>query len=416
MLNKNDINFKDLIDINVLQDIQDKLGVITGVSFITVDFRGDPITKASNFSSFCNEIRKTPKGLKYCCKSDAHGGLEAAIRKKPYMYKCPFGLVDFSAPIIVQGKYLGAVLCGQVRTKNDNLENVFGITENSYKWNDNKKLVEAYNKATFVEYEKLEAIASLIYTVVNQLAEKSMNNLIQVELNKSNIMLMKEKKIRLELEKELKTAELKTLQSQVSPHFLFNVLNSIGRLALIENARKTEDVTYTLAELLRYTLKNTEGKVILEEDIENLLRYIKIQSVRFGEKIKYNIDIDEKVNKVKIPAMILQPFIENAIIHGIQPQENQGLVNISAHIVDNDVVIIIEDNGIGISENKLKNILNRKKTNSYESQSKSELTSTGIGICNSNDRMIAYYGEEYKIKIESEVNIGTKVIIRIPIL
>ena len=416
MLYKNDINFKDLIDINVLQDIQDKLGVITGVSFITVDFRGDPITKASNFSSFCNEIRKTPEGLKCCCKSDAHGGLEAAIRKKPYMYKCPFGLVDFSAPIIVQGKYLGAVLCGQVRTKNDNLENVFGITENSYKWNDNQKLVEAYNKATFVEYEKLEAIASLIYTVVNQLAEKSMNNLIQVELNKSNIMLMKERKIRLELEKELKKAELKTLQSQVSPHFLFNVLNSIGRLALIENARKTEDVTYTLAELLRYTLKNTEGKVIFEEDIENLLRYIKIQSVRFGEKIKYKIDIDDKVNKVKIPAMILQPFIENAIIHGIQPQENQGLVNISAHIVDNDVVIIIEDNGIGISENKLKNILNRKKTNSYEAQLKSELTSTGIGICNSNDRMVAYYGEEYKIKIESEVNIGTKVIIRIPIL
>lgn len=413
MLDKNYIKLKDLIDINVLQDIQDKLGRITGVSFITVDFRGNPITNASNFCSFCNEIRKIPSGIEICCKSDAHGGLEAAIRQKPYIYKCPCGLVDFSAPIIVQGQYLGAVLCGQVKTNNDNLQNIFGIEQNNYKWDDKEYLIEAYNNTTFIEYEKLEAIASLIYTVVNQIAEKSMINLMQEELNQNDIKLMEERKVRAELEKELKIAEIKALQAQINPHFLFNVLNSIGRLALIENAKKTEDVTYTLAEVLRYTLKNTEGRVILEEDIENLSRYLKIQSVRFGDKIKYNIEIEDKVKKVKIPAMILQPFVENAIIHGIQPKEKQGLVNISAHRVDSDTVIIIEDNGIGISKNKLKNILNRNKENSNESQSES--TSTGIGICNSNDRMISYYGEEYKIEIKSEINMGTKVKIRIPI-
>lgn len=412
MLDGNHIEFKDLIDIDVLQDIQDKLGVITGVSFVTVDFRGEPLTKTSNFSSFCNEIRKTRYGLESCCKSDAHGGLEAAIRHKPYIYKCPFGLVDFSAPIIVQGKYLGAVLCGQVRTENNNLQNIFGTERNSYKFKDNLKLEEAYKQANFIEYEKLEALASLIYTVVNQLAEKSMINLMQEELNKSNIKLMKERKARLELEKELKIAEIKTLQAQINPHFLFNVLNSIGRLALMEDAKKTEEVTYTLAELLRYTLKNTEGKVSIDEDIENLTRYLKIQSVRFGDKIKYNIEIDDKIKNVKIPAMILQPFIENAIIHGIQPKEKQGIVKISAHMFDNDTIITIEDNGVGISENKLKNILSRKKTDLDESES----TSTGIGICNSNDRMVAYYGEEYKIEIKSEVNIGTKVKITIPML
>jgi len=412
VMGKNYIDFKDQIDIQVLQDIQDKLGIITGVSFVTVDFRGKPVTKASNFSVFCNEIRKIPNGLELCCKSDAHAGLEAAIRQKPYMYKCPLGLVDFSAPIIVQGQYIGAVLCGQVRTKNDKLQNIFDIEQNNYKWDDNPKLVEAYKQTTFIEFEKLEAISSLIYTVVNQIAEKSMNKLMQKELNENNIKLIKERKARSELEIELKMADIKALQAQINPNFLFNMLNSIGSLAKIENAKKTEDVTYTLAELLRYTLKNTEGKVNLENDIENLTRYLKIQSVRFGDKIKYNIEIEDKVKKVKIPAMILQPFIENAIIHGIRPKEKQGLVNISAHIIGNDTVIIIEDNGVGISENKLKNLLKRKKMNPKESES----TSTGIGICNSNDKMIAYYGEEYKIEIKSEVNVGTIVKIRIPIL
>jgi len=412
VLDRNYINLKDLIDIDVLQNMQDELGIITGVSFITVDFRGNPITNASNFCSFCNEIRKIPSGLDICCKSDAHGGLEAAIRQKPYIYKCPSGLVDFSAPIIVQGQYLGAVLCGQVRTNNDNLQNVFGIEQNNYKWNDNQVLIDAYKQVTFIEYEKLEAIASLIYTVVNQIAEKSMINLMQEELNKNDIKLIEERKVRDELEKELKIAEIKTLQAQINPYFLFNMLNSIGRLALIEKAKKTEDVTYTLAELLRYTLKNTEGKVILEEEIENLSRYLKIQSIRFGDKIKYNIEIENKAKKVKIPAMILQPFVENAIIHGIQPKEKQGLVKISAHICDNDIVIMIEDNGIGISKNKLKNILKRKKTDLNESES----TSAGIGICNLNDRMVSYYGEEYEIEIKSEVNLGTIVKIRVPIL
>ena len=412
VLDKNHLDFKNLIDIDVLHDIQDKFGIITGVSFITVDFRGKPITKAANFCEFCNEIRKNPKGLELCCKSDAHAGLEAAIRQRPYMYKCPHGLVDFSAPIILKGQYIGAVLCGQVRTKNDKLQNIFDVEQNNYKWEDNPKLVEAYEKTTFIEFEKLEAISSLIYTVVNQIAQKSMNNLMQKELNENNIKLIKERKVRFELEKELKMAEIKTLQSQINPNFLFNILNSIGRLAMIENAKKTEDVTYTLSELLRYTLKNIEGKVSIQEDIENLTRYLKIQSARFGDKIKYKIDIEDKVKKRKIPAMILQPFIENAIIHGIQPKEKQGIVYISAHIIDNETVIIIEDNGVGISENKLKNILNRKKMNPNESES----TSTGIRICNANDRMIAYYGEEYKIEIKSEVNVGTIVKIRIPIL
>ncbi|MEK6265679.1 MAG: PocR ligand-binding domain-containing protein [Clostridium sp.] len=389
MLNKNNLDFKDIIDITVLQDIQDKFGMITGVSFITVDFRGKPITKASNFCSFCNELRKFPEGLEICCKSDAHGGLEAAIRQKPYMYRCPAGLVDFSAPIIVQGQYIGAVLCGQVRTENDNLKNIFDIEQSKYIWADNPKLVEAYNQTTYIEYEKLEAIASLIYTVVNQLAEKSMAKLMEKEINNHNIKMAKDRKVILELEKELIESEFKTTQTQINPPFLFNMLNSIGRLALMEKAKKTEEVTYTLAELLRYTLKSTDKKVILQEDIENLLRYLKIQSVRFGDKIKYNVEIEDEVKKVKIPAMILQPFIENAIIHGIQPKKTKGLVRISARRIENDAVITIEDDGVGIGKNKLKSLLNSRKANSNDSES----TSTEMGICNITDRMISYYGE-----------------------
>lgn len=92
------LDIRDLIDIKALEKIQDKLAVITGMSFVTVDFKGDPITKYSNFSNFCSEIRRNKVLNSICRKSDAHAGLESVINNKPHIYKCPFGLVDCSAP------------------------------------------------------------------------------------------------------------------------------------------------------------------------------------------------------------------------------------------------------------------------------------------------------------------------------
>lgn len=405
---KRSFNLKEVIDVNVLQDIQDRLSEITGIAFITVDFKGTPINKYSNFSDFCKRMRSTPEGRKMCYASDAHAGLESAIRQKPYIFKCHAGLVDFSAPIIVNGQYLGAMLCGQVRTNNKDLLPMSNFKNGSINWRKDPQFVKYFENTISIDYDKIESVASLIYLVVNQLVEKSVFNLLQEELNNNKIKLMEEQKARAELEKELKISELKVLQSQVNPHFLFNVLNSIARLALIEGATKTQEMVYSLAELFRYTLKSVGHEVILGEDVENLERYLKIQTIRFGDRIKYEIDIDENVKNVKIPSMVLQCFVENAITHGIYPKEDGGIISIRGYVSGEDVIVIIKDNGLGIPKEKLSSILTGNK--------QCEGESTGIGIYNTNERLAGYYGEEYRVNITSKVNVGTTVKLRFPII
>lgn len=102
-------NLNDIIDIDLLKSIQDRLAEITGLAYNIVDFKGNPINNYSNFCDFCSKVRNTKEGMKICYDTNAHAGLEAAIRQKPYVFKCPAGLVDVAIPIIVNGNYLGAV-------------------------------------------------------------------------------------------------------------------------------------------------------------------------------------------------------------------------------------------------------------------------------------------------------------------
>ncbi|MCY6960171.1 sensor histidine kinase [Clostridium brassicae] len=399
-------SLKDIIDIDMLQNIQDRLAEITGLAYNIVDFKGNPINNYSNFSKFCKKMRSTTEGMKTCCDANAHAGLEAAIRQKPYIFKCPAGLVDVATPIIVNNNYLGAVFFGQVRTNNDKLVPIKESGYYSKIYKKNPELEKDYQNTVYVDYYKIEAISSLVEIIVNQLIEKSVLDLMQEELNFNNIRFMKEREERVKLENQLKTYELKLLQSQVNYHFIFNILNTIARLALIEDAPKTQEVIYSLSELFRHTLKNIEQKVVFKEELENVIRYLEIQSIRFGKRINYNIDIDEKINKIKIPSMILQCFVENSIIHGLCPKREGGTINIKGYFCENNVIITIKDDGIGISEDKLFLILNKKYKKQFN----------GIGIYNANEILASYYGNEYTAKIESEVNIGTTVKLKIPLI
>ncbi|WP_432403211.1 sensor histidine kinase [Wukongibacter sp. M2B1] len=401
-------HLRDVIDVEVLQEIQDEYAEATGFAAITVDYRGNPITQYSNFSRFCKLIRQDKKCRDACHQSDAHGGLEAARTGKPSIYKCPMGLIDFAVPIIVKGQYLGSILSGQAKLKDNELVRLNNITRKIRDWTTKPEIMEAYEEIAVTSYDKVAAAAHMMFYMSNYIVEKGMVNLIQEELNNKNVKLLKEMKIRNELEKALKDAELQALQSQINPHFLFNVLNTIGRLSLIENAPKTQETVHSLAEMLRYTLKSKNEMVLLEDAILHVERYLKIQSVRFGDRIRFNIDISEGINQVKIPFMTLQPFIENAINHGLEPKEEGGTIKVTGYSLGDDLIIKINDDGVGIAEDELETILDSNKSNSTISNS------MGIGISNVNRRLKYYYGSEFGIKIKSKVNEGTTVKIVIP--
>lgn len=402
------VNLRDLIDVEILQDIQDRFAEATGLAAVTVDFRGKPVTRYSKFSKFCMLIRRDSRCLEACYRSDAHGGLEAARRGKPYIYKCHTGLVDFAMPIIVKDQYLGSIMAGQAKIEENEMDRLDLIVKEVPGWKDREEVMKAFEEIPVTSYDKITAAAELMFLVSNYIVEKDMMHLMQEELNQKNLKLMEEIRVRAELERTLKDTEIQALQSQVNPHFLFNVLNTLGRLALIEKAPKTQEMAYALAETLRYILKNINQMVSLEDELAHIERYLKIQSVRFGERIRFKLDIQEDIKKIKVPSMILQTFVENAINHGLEPKEESGIVKVTGYSMEEGAVIEITDNGVGIPEDKLQVILGDGGDIGAISQS------TGIGINNVNKRLVYYYGPDYKIKIRSVPNEGTTVTIRIP--
>ena len=136
----------DVIDIEIFQKIQDDIAEATGISIITVDYKGKPATKHSKCSEFCKLMRKNERFSELCEKCDSRGGLEAARLEKPYIYRCHKGLVDFATPIIVNGQYLGSVMAGQVLTEEEDLdlENIVNGKDNFKNLEEKEELLKAY--------------------------------------------------------------------------------------------------------------------------------------------------------------------------------------------------------------------------------------------------------------------------------
>jgi sensor histidine kinase YesM len=210
------------------------------------------------------------------------------------------------------------------------------------------------------------------------------------------------------VENILRETQLKVLQSQINPHFLFNTLNTIAQTAMIEDAEETEELINAVSELLRYSLSMIDKQSSVCSEIKIIKQYMYIQETRFRDRIKFNISVDKNLNNIAIPGMILQPLVENAFVHGIENREEGGEINISVYEEDNNCILLVEDNGSGISEDKLEEILN-------DNEIRTNSRSTGIGVKNVIKRMRYTYPNEDVFNIESTVNKGTRIYLKIPI-
>lgn len=394
------LNFSDIIDIKTLKDIQDKLAKIVLFPTITVDINGIPVCKENNFTPFCKLMRSSPKGLEKCILCDSQAGFLAMQNKQPRVYTCHTGLMDCAAPIIVNDLYLGSVLGGQVLIKGEHTRDSIDLERISKECEiPLGKLKEVAEFIPIAESNYLQSCVEFYNFLASYIAQMGLHRLTQEQL-------LKESEERVKLEQQAKTAQLKTIQAQVNPHFLFNTLNTIARMALIEDAPKTEDLIYNLSDLLRYNLRNFEEFPKLEAEIANIKRYLFIQTLRYSDRISYEIDIDESIMECRIPTMILQPIVENCLVHGLETKIEGGKVTIKgSSISEKDILIEICDNGNGI-ESSILNLLN-KLTDVPDN-------CLGIGIKNTDNRIKHYFGKEYGLKIESEPNIITKVQIYMP--
>ena len=203
----------------------------------------------------------------------------------------------------------------------------------------------------------------------------------------------------------MKESELRALQAQINPHFLYNVLSTIGYIALKKNVPEIRKVTSALANFYRFSLSRGNSIVTLEEEIAHVKIYADIQKVRFGDRLAVAYDIDEKLRGYKILKLLIQPFVENCINHGMKDGETRLNIRISAYIEAENALIEITDDGIGISQEKINDILGPQ----IESDNR------GYGIQNVIERIKLHFGDEYGIRITSEQGAGTKILIVLPL-
>lgn len=181
----------------------------------------------------------------------------------------------------------------------------------------------------------------------------------------------------------LKYSELKALQSQINPHFLFNVLNTMTSL-IRTNPEKAREVTIDLSNYLRYNLDNNLKSVELIKELNQIDNYIKIEKARFGNKLNIIYDVDESLYNFQIPSLIIQPLVENSIKHGILKKRENGCVKIIVNKIDKDIEVIIEDDGVGIDQAVIDNLDKQIQEN--------------IGLKNVHQRLKLLYGEGLNIK------------------
>lgn len=408
LADKNSIYIGDVIDVNELQNLQDKWAKATNLAFVSVDRNGKPITEYSNFTPFCEKLREMDKFRERCQYCDACGGRKAKRIGRAYAYVCHAGLIDFAIPIMIKGQYVGAILAGQVTsTEVQGLRQIAPLSEG---WQDNEELKKLYGQVAVMPVEKILAVAQILCDSYNYSVEKQYANKVDAELREKDLKLIKEEKLRIEMEKALREIELKALHYQINPHFLFNVLNTIGRLAFFENAKMTEDVVYAFSDMMRYILrKSSQPLSSLGDEISYVINYLKIQKIRLGSRMQYTIDVPEKFYPVKLPFLSVTTIVENSIKHAVEKRASGGTIQVKAHQEEKDLYVDIIDDGDGISSEKITSIL---RGDVYKNEKEG-----AVGMYNINSRLIHYFGHEYALIIESDnkPSMGTKVTIKVPL-
>lgn len=212
-----------------------------------------------------------------------------------------------------------------------------------------------------------------------------------------------------ELRTRQKEVQFKMLASQINPHFLYNTLETIRMKAFCNDQIEIANIVKMLGKIMRRNLEVTDKIVSLKSEVELLQNYLSIQKIRFEDKIEYECNVYLDAEKCEILPLLIQPIVENAFVHGLENKKEKGKIVINIYNNNNNSIIVVTDNGFGIPPDKLAQINN-------DFASDDNKTRRSIGINNVNQRIKLFYGKEYGLNVESEVDKGTKVTILLPML
>jgi len=394
-----DGDIRAFLDFEVIGGLLNRLSEALGLSLALLDAAGEFIIKTDNYPQFCRLINDASGGS-HCRRYIRRALREIGPPGRPHLFLCCNDIASIIIPILRGNAAGGYIKCGEVfLSKPDGEQIERSLKEVCAAYRLPVDNVMSTSAAIRVEPKsRLYAAAEATFAIANCIAEMTATALKQKELDNSRLSLIREQMATAKLEKALQEADLKLLQSQINPHFLFNTLSTIAQLAYIEGAERAAGLVWSLSDLLRFTLRKTEELVPLAEEIRMLNNYLHIQQARFGERLSVTLDIAPGLDDVPIPCMLLQPLVENAIIHGFELSPVKGVINLAIGRAGDRLRCRVEDNGVGFDP---KQALAKKG---------------GIGLRSVRNRLRYYFKDDFAFQVESEAGKGTAVTIAFPVL
>ncbi|ADL51733.1 PocR ligand-binding domain-containing protein [Clostridium cellulovorans] len=259
---KDNLNLSKLIDLEKWINLQDSLSVVTKVAIIVVDYKGNPVTKHSGCNMFCRAVRDNLELANYCQKCDSRGGLEAVRLNEPYIYLCHFNIIDIAIPIIIDGKYIGAVMAGQVKLSDANiaegLEQIVMPSQNLAAKKSIDALKKYYDELPVLSYEEVKNIANMLFSLCNYLVEEALEKNLISDMYKSTV----------KNHSELDSTILAGYTAKNIEHAKREMSNAILNAYIEEKDLTNEDaivVNKTLKPAIEYIYKHKSENVKLEE-------------------------------------------------------------------------------------------------------------------------------------------------------
>ena len=391
-MKKTDNPLKKLISSNIYSRFSSILS-LSDISLFLIDRTGDILHEFIPSPDFCTHICQIEQG-KVC--SDYINQLKESNGEGNFT--CRYGLENILLPIKAQDETIGYVAGMQIYSQENEYQK-YMINTGSLQNESGMELefiAKSIASLKTVEQNKIKMHEQICNHIAKNISIELSKGVSHFDSDVARLSIEKEM-----LEKKIIDLEAKNMSLVINPHFLFNTLNCIARIAYFEKSLKTEELIYCLSDLLRYNLKQDDQLHTIASDIDNIEKYLYIQKIRFKNRLEYTIDVPEKIKSYRIPNMVLQPIVENALIHGVTPKREGGKISIHAEESNNSIIISISDNGNGFPKRILDTV--QKLENK-----------SGIGIWSTDNRLKRYYGGGYGLEIVKSDYSGSTVAIKIP--
>ena len=369
-------------------------------------FRDEMLSDSMNRTGFLKHLNEYNQREDYLeqysrrlLQLTVEAGSSAYTEKLPLFRVLPFIFINFTLIMLVIVVEMGSVM------KESIAKPVRELSQEA------QRIARSDFSGEDIHVENRDDLGELV-SIFNDMKHAMEENIQTIQENHRMTELLQQEKLEnSEMEKRLNANRLELLKSQINPHFLFNTLNMIGSMADLEDAPTTEKMTQSLAQLFRYNLNTREQIVPIDMELRIAENYMYLQKMRFGSRIQYQVNTPEDISHIRIPSFTMQPLVENAIVHGLSKKEQGGTVSVTVteDPTSEIVTLLIEDDGLGIAEERL-SALNARMHNPEENKT----ARIGIGLGNIYCRIRTLYPEGGDLRIDAKEGVGTRITLTIP--